>query len=519
MRSILNSIFILIFLLSSGLNFAAVATISLKAKTAPTLAYQETPYKSISELKTRPQSLKSAQSDEIYAAKDNSSYHDESLETFKNVGLDIEAFGAVGNDDQNDQIAWNAAVKAAKKGNRTVIIPPKKFILDSVVIYSDVNYVGLSEHESVLEAADSDLDWFVRLDNGPVQRLQISNLTFQGIGERNSGQKGLYLSASESDYYPYHGGMWYSTFSYITVKGFDSSPLYMQAQLGLRNGDLVNQFISFNQCHFFRSAGQNNAVTVIGKNGQMDFNNVVVEGQLSSWMTGKENKSTDIYIGREFKNGEPLTDTTPYTLHFNLLTVQNADLGVEIDRAQNVHISGYFENLHRGIKIVNSASNITVDQVRFANSASDGKDTGYGVYVNNSSASITNNYFCGAHDFIIWGVNHNGISQFNNTGSGKLKTKGITQQMAIAADGSLNIKNLTSVMVNTGDKELSIISSKHMTGSEITIVALGNGTLTINDKGNIDIPGGKLVLSSKEVATFKKFDLSSEWLLVNTTNR
>ncbi|WP_416440448.1 hypothetical protein ACH3O9_11270 [Leeuwenhoekiella sp. A16] len=434
------------------------------------------------------------------------------------AGANIEAFGATGDDTSNDQVAWNAAVEAAKVGNRTVIIPPRKYILDSVVIYSDVNYIGLSEHESILQAADTDLDGFVKLDAGPVQRLQITSLTIQGIGATNPNQKGIDFSAKELPEAPYHGGLWYTTLTHITVKGFDGDPMYLQAQQGPNGGDLVNQFLTFNHCRFFRSENNASTVRITGKVGQVDFNNCIAEGQVSSWNADTETTSRNIYIGREFIGGSPINDTTPYSIYFNLVTLQNADLGIEIDRAQDIHISGYFENLHKGIKIVNSASNVTVDKSRFANAASNGSGTGYGVYVNASSASITNNKFIGTHDYIIWGDSHVGITQYNNTGSGTLTTQGITRQLAVAGDGSLDIVSLNSFLVNTGTTALSTITSKHITGDEITITALGAGTLTINNAGNIDIPGGSLVLSPNETATFRKYDFNSDWLLINTTH-
>tara|TARA_R110002020_G_scaffold230666_3_gene441565 strand:+ start:10610 stop:12343 length:1734 start_codon:yes stop_codon:yes gene_type:complete len=162
MRSILNSIFILIFLLSGGFNFAAVATISLKAKTAPTLAYQETPYKSISELKTRPQSLKSAQSDEIvdvlgyyspgdggggrfyWDAKNNKpgdgalTIEVEGLRQGRWVriiehdDLNVKWFGAKGDDKTNDSEAFNNAIDYAFNNweGGEVMVPSGKYLVN-----------------------------------------------------------------------------------------------------------------------------------------------------------------------------------------------------------------------------------------------------------------------------------------------------------------------------------------------------------------------------------------------------
>ena len=130
----------------------------------------------------------------------------------------------------------------------------------------------------------------------------------------------------------------------------------------------VNQFISMENVRVIKSStlAASRALWIHGQNGQFTFTNCT--------FTSKKDLSTLPGTNIDIK-GLSTSENGPFPaiINFDTCIIEDANLGVLIDNAQNINFNGcWFENLNSAIKSTNESLGINISKSRFLNASTMG---------------------------------------------------------------------------------------------------------------------------------------------------
>ncbi|TMV48609.1 hypothetical protein FE783_16260 [Paenibacillus mesophilus] len=430
--------------------------------------------------------------------------------------LNVKWFGAKGNGTTDDSQAIDAALSWALTSKSDLFFPAGTFVASKIVLRTGVSIRGSGRTKTILKPAVSTEKGFVTMElPGPVQKMSITELSLAGVGSANPGQNGLHFDGVEEQIPAHTGGIWHCNFDNVDIRGFHGNGIYLRAING--RGDIANQFLTFSNMAVFRdNHTSSRALKAIGQLGQVTFINVELDALPAS---GSISPGTNVEISRSFDaSGIPEEDTAPSVVTFLTCTFQRSEYGVRIDRSSTINFYNcWFENLKYAVTLSAAAAANHFNNCHFANACSDGAGGGYGIFIGaGCSANVVHNHFVGAVDRTVVGSNHLGVELRGNLHAATAATSGITRQVAVGTDGSVNLANYREVLMNTSATTLKTIISTLSVGESITVRAWGSqGYLIIDRGGNIVIPSdaGPIVLKNNETATFYKSDLAGGWVL------
>jgi hypothetical protein len=276
----------------------------------------------------------------------------------------------------------NAIEIAHEQRLGTVWIPAGRYPLRTVQLRDAVVIRGAGRDATVLEALRGDEVALVTIAPGPVRYTGLVGLSLRG-GQRekanNPRQWAIRLVASPAPVgYP-HGGMWNSCFSDIEIMDFDRG-------IALEGGEegylLPHQFFSM------RDMVVDLAGSAIGPH--LEMTGQVAQGLFQQCLfdSARAVDGPAIHLGSR-STGQH----APCLHHFDICTVQSAQLGFLMEGAQNVTISNcWFENDRSGVKIGPHSYGINLTGNRFANAA----DAAPAIeYADDTTGTIQGNLFAG----------------------------------------------------------------------------------------------------------------------------
>jgi hypothetical protein len=264
----------------------------------------------------------------------------------------------------------------------TLWIPAGHYPLRTVQLRDAVVIRGAGRDATVLEALHGDDVALVTLAPGPVRYTGLVGLSLRG-GRRekanNPRQWAIRLVASPAPVGHPHGGMWNSCFSDVEIMDFDRG-------IALEGGEegylLPHQFFSMSNMVV------DLAESAVGPH--LEMTGQVAQGLFQQCLFD----SAAAVDGPAIHLGSRSTgQLTPCLHHFDLCTVQSAQLGFLIEGAQNVSISNcWFENDGSGVKIDRDSCGINLTGNRFANAA----DAAPAIeYADGTTGMIQGNLFAG----------------------------------------------------------------------------------------------------------------------------
>ena len=292
--------------------------------------------------------------------------------------------------------------------------------------------------------------------------------------------------------------MWYTTFRNIEVKHFSTYCLNFNNSVA--DKDLKNQFISFENCEFFRFPNSDNSRCLQGEGNQFSF----IKCEFSS--PSPSDNGTNIEI-----TGNHMT--------FETCTIQNADYGF-IGAGYITFINPWFENIGYSITDTTKTTlqfvNFNIIGGNFANAGRMSNGSGYIAKNNKSNCFMT---FTGSN--IIGTVDTLYIEMSNTTGgitfnkctgiTGMSRTSKNYTGVSTLTNTSTNLRYKPVILLNDGG-EISNIQENYQSGEIVTIVC--NGSAIIKTGGNIQI-SKDIELKNGDTVTIRRSDIKKAWVVVS----
>lgn len=430
--------------------------------------------------------------------------------------------GAMVDGATNDTSAIYTLARTVKaKGGGVIYIPAGTCIADLTLV-EGVEYRGDGKFATIIKTPKgSTSPGCVVMDAGHAQNVKVSKLHIVANG--NANQHGIYLYARPGNGMG-DGGLWFSQFEEIRVSGF------LGHQIWLRGGgsDCLNphQFLTFKDVQT-AAVGTNNALRITGQVGQVEVigggslfdgpgtparTNTAVPDPQKPWL------GCNICIMRQVDEDDSvLSDAMPYTIAFRGTTSQFNYAAAYVERAYNIT----FDQLHVeaclwGVTATTSARMVTIKNCDFQN-VYNASGTGYyvGAFAGSYVAS-TNNHGIGTHDHFDYARGGQFIASGPHVSSSgtSIGSSGLTQQVAVAANGSVSFNAARNALVNTTPIVVTSIVSQATVGERLTLLANG-GSVRIGPGGNIGLGGrsSPVVIPSGGLATFLRVDLGGTWIL------
>ena len=398
-----------------------------------------------------------------------------------------------------DFASLNSKINPTLKGS-TVFIPNGSYVLTNIILKDGVTILGESLGKTnIYSSGGTSSQYLFEIESGPVF-INISNLNIIG----NDTDKGCFLfQAKNSTSSPFHGGLWYSRISNISITGFKGNGIYLYGGGDASNYLLPNQFNIFENVRVNKNSDYTYALYMTGQNGQVSFINCQFDG---FYKNGAYSKGQNIRIHNE-------KQYTSAVVSFINCTCQDADYGMYIEWAENITIDNcWFENLGVAITVKSNieagtndvlCKSINILNNRFANAAGFGSlnapnniKAGQCISVNKSFVNIYNNYvtvsepegvyFNNNSSFLISANNvTGGINIANNSFQvNKLgKTFGVMQVINVVSN-TIDCYGNKEVFVNGSTSQITTIKSSINAGELLNIRANGS-SITFKNSNNI----------------------------------
>lgn len=413
--------------------------------------------------------------------------------------------GAYGDNSHDD----TAAIQNACNLFRKVDFGNADFICEKLLLGSELHITGSSANlwDKSLSAEAAQV--IIPID--AIQMITIDNVNFRGSA-LNLTKMCWHIQASPGEGVTPHGGLWWSSFSDITIRDFAGHGIWFDG--GPSTGGsafmLPNQFLVFYNVRIFCGKGAPyNAIHSTGQLGQVVFIQCQFE---SAQAPVRGTRTTYAVYMIEHANG--VGDDGAYSITFDTCTFQNSR-GVFVRRSFEILFDNpYFEGCDYGIETA-SSSRITVNNAVFRN-IYNGDGTGF--HVKTGSAGRTH-----IVDISGRGTVEHGVVGGQDVGgetvlSGIIETtvEGITRQTSTAT-ATITLGNHRSNLVNCTGGSVNTIVSKVPAGEVFMIRALTND-ITITTGGNITLPPNvtSATFRNGQTLLFASFDLGGTYMLLNT---
>jgi len=264
----------------------------------------------------------------------------------------------------------------------TLWIAPGRYPLRTLQLRDSVMLRGAGREATVIEALSGEDPALVTIEPGPVRYTGLTGLSLQGGAPQkatNPKQWAMQLVARPAAVgYP-HGGMWNSYFSDFGISHFDRG-------IALEGGDegylLPHQFFSMRDMFVDLAASASGP--------HLEMTGQVAQGLFQQCLFDSASTVHGPAIHLGSASGGQLA---PCLHHFDVCTVQSAQIAFLIEGAQNISISNsWFENDQSGVKIAKDSYGINLTGNRFANAAESGPAI---QFDDDTSGSLRGNLYAG----------------------------------------------------------------------------------------------------------------------------
>jgi hypothetical protein len=439
--------------------------------------------------------------------------------------VNVKWFGTVAdyntgtNTGTDNTAAFASARDYAAANNLQLFIPTGRYGLTAYTM-KQVSIIGAGSQSTFLYALTSSDTAFFRLGVGPIQGMTFSGFSLVGRSG-NTGQHGLFLKALEQTIPSYTGGLWYTKFSDLIIRGFPGHGIHLEAlDDGAHAGDLANQFLTFDHVDVFRSElAASRALYVYGQCGQTEFKNCEFDGASKNLAS-----SINVEIATGTFNAIAISTTH---IDFEVCTIQNSERGVSISTGRNITFRKcWYENLKYGVDWLLSSTG-SISESHFAN-ITDGSSTGYCALDNSSNLDFIFNEYSGTIDNTVKGSNHFGLRMYGNyyTGGSVVTSPslGAVRQKATPSNGNLSVQNNNDLFINADVFPISTLTGQLSPGEQFRLHMFENSVvnsyIVITNSGNITLPqwaNGQVILRKNDIATFVLRDIGGTWVLQNVS--
>jgi hypothetical protein len=357
----------------------------------------------------------------------------------------------------------------------------------------------------------------VSLAAGPIAGAAVSNITLEGDPTQPNG-RALHFNATAGSYGI--GGLWFSTFSNVSVNKFNQECMLSEGGNYLSGGLLPNQvntFINFNCTAPANQMHTANLIKMTGQHAQILFMNGQVNGPatqsnqpnamilITEQNTGRADSATDVkflgytyevgVIGLQLGNGA-------YNIHYDNGYVEN--VASPLIAGGNPSAGGVFGLTYNGNHIANSGNTTAVAQFTGGVTGSMRDNLVYGGAAPDAALAVCT----GATNTIDFVGNNATVTT----------TTGCATSTASPSSNTLTVTGGTSVSVGADATAILTINAPGInSGKTLTLYAAG--TFKLGAGGNINLGGltSPLVVPSGGSVTLTLLDQATTWLVTSTT--
>lgn len=273
----------------------------------------------------------------------------------------------------------------------TILLGPYTYFIPQIKLQSNLRIYGSgmgnqasSVNTTVIQTTNSSLDAIILGTNQAVQGVVLDGFRLYAV-HGNSTQKGLSITGAAN------GGLWYSSMRNVLIGAATSSidhfrggNMYFNAPNA--NANSINQFLDFTNVQSLRNSSTGHCLDIIGFAGQFIFNQCEFDG---------------LSVGDGGTNINIADDSTslPFSIQFNLPTIQKASVGVQVRGSWNVTFNGcHIENTWGVFNLAAGANNNIGFKIENSIFQTSGVNSGSGYYVSDSSTNGEPINFC--HNFM-----------------------------------------------------------------------------------------------------------------------
>lgn len=335
---------------------------------------------------------------------------------------------------------------------------------------------------TVIKALPSSERKFIRMPAGKIRGVLLEGFTLAGDPVQNPLQDGISLEGVVSGR---DGGLWDFELRRLFIKGFAGDGLrlvggYKDYQAPVQFGHVAHVLVE-------RPVATARSLVLMGQCEHIEFDECRFDG-----VYGLGSVGTGSFIGRF----DPSYDIRPNNITFTNPSFQRADIGIEIDRCENiVMIAPWFETVKTAIVQKNSSAGLELIAPRFANVVT-GLDCG-----KNCRASIRSPIVAGSMSNLVIGSDHAGV-RLDSPSKVGVETRGVHSTVSFNAGRQLEVKAHALVNVEFGPGvTIEAINGYHMPGETLTLLVSSNpvrfmtgGNLALGSQGPYKIlaPGSSI---------------------------
>ena len=382
--------------------------------------------------------------------------------------------------------------------------PEGTYVVEHLTLKGYKHYFGKNLHKTKIKPKISSNRNFIEMDEEVVQYIRIENIWFEGIGNENPKQNGVYLKARGTA----HGGLWNSMFKNIRISNFNGIQLALVSGGGSMFPIQANTFERVACLCNNHLDNDSIALLIEGQVEQSQFTQCAFGGQ-------EQTQGTIIKFRRRRNDDGILitgADTGGNGLTFIQTYVGTGNEGINFERSTNIKwIGGYFEKLNGAININTVSNGIYIDKGEFREC---GKNKGSGYIIQGDATGI----FYTFKDSNLISIPDNIIKGPGNRIVENIITPNNTTLLPVGVRiADLNISN-ESIVVNTpgcrigNNGNLKNIFTNFQGEREVTIISNNSSGFTIGTGGNIKV-GKTIKLEMFDTITLIK--LGTEWIIKN----
>lgn len=344
---------------------------------------------------------------------------------------------------------------------------------------------------TLIRALPSAAPKFIRMPAGRVRGTMLSGITIKGDYVSNPTQHGLALDGVVSGV---DGGLWDFDFNNLFIFNFGGDGFRLVG--GYNDINSPMQFGSVSHVVVERPTATARALVLMGQCEHIAFEECRFDGTSTLGAVG-----TGSYMGR-FDTSH---DIRPNNITFMNSSFQRADIGIEIDRCENVvMVTPWFETINTAVNQKSSSTGLDLINPRFANVV-----TGLAIG-SNCRATIRSPVVAGTIGNLAVGNGHSGVTIEAASKAG-VPTSGVHQTLSITSGSVLDAKAHKFVPVSFGPGvTINTIDGYHMPGETITIFVADNSATFGGGGGNLSLGGlgSSLVVNPGSTISFIKSDTS-----------
>lgn len=266
----------------------------------------------------------------------------------------------------------------------TILLGPVTYRIPQIKLQSNLRIYGSgmgnqasSVNTTIIQTTSGTTDAFILGSNQAVQGVVLEGFRLYGVSG-NSTQKGLSITGAAG------GGLWYSSFRNLYIGATATNDHFRGGNMYFNgphaNANAINQFLDFTNVQSIRNSSTGHCLDIIGFNGQFLFDQCEFDGN------SVNDGGTNINIADD-------STSLPFSIMFELPTIQKASIGVQVRGSWNITFNGcHVENMGGVFNLAAGANNNIGFSITNSVFQTSGQNSGSGYYVQDTAALNSINF-------------------------------------------------------------------------------------------------------------------------------